>query len=395
MTNIAGFTPTYDSNGNVTTDTLHTYIWNVDGRPVTVDSVNLTYDALGRMVEQNRSGTYAEIVYAPTGDKIEAMNGQSVTKTIVPLPGGAVASNSSAGPLYHHPDHLGSTRFVSTSSRTMYYDGAYAPFGEPYAQSGTSDLSFTGMNQDTVAGLYDFPAREYSIQGRWPSPDPAGVSATCTKNPQTQNRYAYVTNNPLSYVDPLGFQGFGPKGGGDCDPFFEDCSPPPCDPFFDPFCFGGCDPTVDPFCGIGPVGGGGGGGGGGRGGNPEKPPRPFPWPMMPLGFFQGFEGQNGNTQTLKLTRATCTETKDRGGPGYELGCWWKSSTQTMVATAPCSFHATEYALGGCVDQHTAYETLPDGSFDTITCAPEVEIDLNCDEFSAKRPFFLRVGHRLM
>src|SRR5258708_37801892 len=106
------------------------------------------------------------------------MNGQSVTEIIVPLPGGAVVSSSSAGPrLYHHPDHLGSARFVSTSSRTMYYDGAYAPFGEPYAQSGTSDLSFTGMKQDTVAGLYNFPARESGIQGPRPSPPPAGLPA--------------------------------------------------------------------------------------------------------------------------------------------------------------------------------------------------------------------------
>src|SRR5712671_947948 len=78
---------------------------------------------------------------------------------------------------YGHPDHLGSTRFASTPSRTMYFDGAYAPFGEPYAQSGTADPSFTGQRQDTVAGLYDFPAREYSYQGRWSSPDPAGLAS--------------------------------------------------------------------------------------------------------------------------------------------------------------------------------------------------------------------------
>ena len=50
--------------------------------------------------------------------------------------------------------------------RAMYSDTAYAPFGEPYAQAGTPDLSFTGQNQDTVGGLYDFLFREYSIQGR-------------------------------------------------------------------------------------------------------------------------------------------------------------------------------------------------------------------------------------
>jgi RHS repeat-associated protein len=102
----------------------------------------------------------------------------------------------------------------------MYYDGAYAPFGEPYAQSGTADPAFTGQRQDTVAGLYDFPARQYSYQGRWSSPDPAGLAAVDPFNPQSWNRYAYVLNNPLAMIDPLGLCGGGPGDSGDpCVPF--------------------------------------------------------------------------------------------------------------------------------------------------------------------------------
>src|ERR1700730_1856538 len=136
---------------------------------------------------------------------MQIMNGQAPpVKSFVPLPAGGTAIYSATGVYYHPPDHLGSSRLISTSNRTMSYDGAYAPFGEPYAQAGTSDLSFTGQNQDTVGGLYDFPAREYSIQGRWPSPDPAGLAAVDPTNPQSWNRYTYVLNNPLALVDPLG-----------------------------------------------------------------------------------------------------------------------------------------------------------------------------------------------
>jgi RHS repeat-associated protein len=164
-----------------------------------------TFDALDRMVEQNRSGAYTQFVYAPTGFKMQILNGQTVAKNFVPLAGGGTAVfTSSSLTDVRHADWLGSSRFASTPSRTMYSDTAYAPFGEPYAQSGTTDLSFTGMNSDTTSGDYDFLYRPYSIQGRWPTPDPAGLAAVDPTNPQSWNRYAYVLNNPLSFVDPLG-----------------------------------------------------------------------------------------------------------------------------------------------------------------------------------------------
>ena len=157
------------------------------------------------MVEQNRSGAYTQIVYSPTAFKMQILNGQSVTKNFVPLAGGATAVWT--GPTLtavRHPDWLGSSRFASTPSRTMYSDAAYAPFGEPYAQSGTADLSFTGQNSDTVSNDYDFLYRPYSIQGRWPTPDPAGLASVAPSNPQSWNRYAYVLNEPLILVDPVG-----------------------------------------------------------------------------------------------------------------------------------------------------------------------------------------------
>jgi RHS repeat-associated protein len=204
MTSIGSFTPTYDGVGDVTNDSLHTYTWDAYGRPATIDSVTLTYDAFGKMVEQNRGGAYTQFVYSPTGQKMQIMNGQTSTKSLVALPGGGQAVFTASGQYYYHPDHLGSFRFGSTSTRTMYFDTAYAPFGETYASSGSTDPAFTSQRQDTVSGLYDFPAREYSIQGRWPSPDPAGPAAVDPSNPQSWNRYAYALNNPTLYVDPLG-----------------------------------------------------------------------------------------------------------------------------------------------------------------------------------------------
>ena len=199
----------YDSNGDVTSDSLHSYAWDSEGRPTTIDAITVTYDALGRTAEEDNSGSYTQIVYDPLGNKLALMNGTStMVKGFVGLPAGATAVYNASGlEYYRHPDWLGSSRFSSTPSQTMYNDLAYAPFGEQYAQSGSTgvtDTSFAGMDEDTTTSLYDAMYREYGIQGRWPSPDPAGIVAANPAIPQSWNRYAYVINNPLSLVDPSG-----------------------------------------------------------------------------------------------------------------------------------------------------------------------------------------------
>ena len=227
MSSIGSFTPTYDSNGDVLNDALHSYAWDAETRPTTIDTVTATYDALERMVEQNKGGVYTQILYSPTGFKMELMNGQSsFVKAFVPMPGGTeeVWQASGSSPYYRHSDWLGSSRFASTSTRTMYNDLAYAPFGEQYAQAGSTgvtDTSFAGNNEDTTTNLYDAYFREYGIQGRWPSPDPAGVAAVDLSNPQSWNRYAYALNNPLALTDPSGMS---PGLASDCQAEYQNCS---------------------------------------------------------------------------------------------------------------------------------------------------------------------------
>ena len=157
------------------------------------------------MAEQTTGSANSEIVYGPGGGKLALMNGSTLLKAFVPLTGGATAVYTSSGLAYYrHTDHLGTSRLSSTPTNTVYSDTAYSAFGEPYAQVG-ADPSFTGQNQDTTAGLYDFLFREHDPnQGRWASPDPLGLAAVNPSNPQSWNRYAYVLNNPMALVDPSG-----------------------------------------------------------------------------------------------------------------------------------------------------------------------------------------------
>jgi RHS repeat-associated protein len=78
---------------------------------------------------------------------------------------------------------------------------------------------------------YDTPNRElHPIQGRWLSPDPAGLVAVDPSNPQTWNRYVYVLNNPLGYIDPDGLDCVYLNGAGngvqsiDHQSNFEECT---------------------------------------------------------------------------------------------------------------------------------------------------------------------------
>src|SRR5204863_7143384 len=72
---------------------------------------------------------------------------------------------------------------------------------------------FTGHERDFAGGqgredshYTDYMhARDYSpVQGRFLSVDPAMDVKSNLKNPQGWNRYAYVVNNPIRYVDPDG-----------------------------------------------------------------------------------------------------------------------------------------------------------------------------------------------
>ena len=257
----------YDANGNLLNDSFHTYTWNASSRPITIDTIGLTYDAFDRMVEQNKSGTFYQVVYTPLGSKLGIFQGQTIQQLYLPLPGGAQAEYLSWGlSHYRHADWLGSNRLESSTTRTILDNNAYAPFGEPYAQTGNGEISFTGQNKDTDWLQYDFLARQYDPkQGRWISPDPAGLGAVDLVNPQTWNRYAYVANNPLGNVDPLGLFSPGPCGvngcgGGGFDPCF----------FSGLFCGNPVGPPGPP---DGPPGGGGGGHKPGKpAGPPPKPP---------------------------------------------------------------------------------------------------------------------------
>ena len=115
--------------------------------------------------------------------------------------------DSSGTVRYYWGDHLGTTRIVTDAAGNVCYDADFYPFqGEraPYVSNCTPAYKFAGMKFDQESGNYYTLNRSYPPNlGRWLSPDPVAGSIY---NPQSLNRYAYVLNNPVNFIDPLGLQ---------------------------------------------------------------------------------------------------------------------------------------------------------------------------------------------
>ena len=205
---LGGVPASYDANGNMLTDSpAFAFAWSAANVPITINStIGATYDALGRVVESASGAAYTQFIYRASGDKLAQMNGSTLVKAAMPLPGGGTAVYNNTGFSHlRHKDWLGSSRLATKWDHSVYAKESYAPFGETYNENATGDRSFTGQDQDTTQGLYDFLFRRHNpISGRWISPDPAGWDAVDPADPQSLDRYAYVRNSPMVYVDPDG-----------------------------------------------------------------------------------------------------------------------------------------------------------------------------------------------
>ncbi len=131
------------------------------------------------------------------------------------------AGGSSSGARYVISDMRGSTRTVMNNSgvgtSTVVARHDYAPFGEELWSGtgmrtsgqgyGTADgirQKFGMMERDDASGLDHTWWRKYdNFAGRWTSPDPA-LSSMLTSDPQSFNRYTYVQNDPVNFMDPTG-----------------------------------------------------------------------------------------------------------------------------------------------------------------------------------------------
>jgi RHS repeat-associated protein len=204
----------YDFSGNLSGDGVHNYIYDGEGRLVTVDQ---------------GLGTEADYVYDANNWRVKRTTGAAATTTYyVWSAGQVIAEYSNATPtatasiMYYHPDQL-STRLITDGSATVVGTEDVMPFGEdpgnpPLGTSGAglSDKHrFTNYERDAETGVDYAMNRHYvSSNGRFMQPD---VISGSIGDPQSLNRYSYSLNDPKNLSDPSGLQyvdgGDGPPPG--------------------------------------------------------------------------------------------------------------------------------------------------------------------------------------
>ena len=129
---------------------------------------------------------------------------------------------------FYHPDHLGSSNYITDTNGSLYQHLEYFPFGETWVEEASNTQRtpylFTGKELDPETGLYYFGARYYDPRTSvWQSGDPAfrDYVPSATKdtgaelggmggvfNSLNLHVYGYAHQNPVGVLDPSGEKAF-------------------------------------------------------------------------------------------------------------------------------------------------------------------------------------------
>ncbi len=125
---------------------------------------------------------------------------------------------------FYHPDHLGSSAYITDAKGGIYQHLEYLPFGETFVEEVSSTQRtpywFTAKELDEETGLYYFGARYYDVRTSvWNAVDPILGQYLPTGDTEKDKNlpgmggvfnsfnmglYTYSHTNPIKYVDPDG-----------------------------------------------------------------------------------------------------------------------------------------------------------------------------------------------
>jgi RHS repeat-associated protein len=206
----------YDAAGNVIVDGKYRagqqYGYDGNGRQRWTASGDGTqaawavYDGAGQRVQSSSGAQTGTFVYDIFGQMVAEYGGQG---------------SSTSGTHYVMSDAQGSTRVIMNSNAAITARHDYLPFGEEikvgtagagmrsssqgYEQADSLRQKYAGMERDDSGVDHTLWRKYESRSGRWTTPDPYNGSMN-VGDPQSFNRYSYVSNDPTNLVDPTGLK---------------------------------------------------------------------------------------------------------------------------------------------------------------------------------------------
>ena len=219
LTAIGGAAPTYDARGNLTSDPTsgRTYAYSSENLLTSASGgATLAYDPLLRLRQVAAASTtrfgYDGLAMIAEADASNAIQrryvfGPADDEPLVQYEGAGITDRR-----WLHADERGSVVAISDAGGNAITINRYDEYGKPQATN-AGRFQYTGQAWLPEIGAYYYKARVYVPQlGRFLQTDPIGVGRGI-------NLYAYVGNDPVNWVDPLGFVPCNLFTGVHCDEF--------------------------------------------------------------------------------------------------------------------------------------------------------------------------------
>ncbi|MGH7205793.1 MAG: DUF6531 domain-containing protein [Nitrospiraceae bacterium] len=230
QTQFGSATLAYDANGNLTNDGTNTYTWDARNRLVGISggaTASFVYDSVGRRTNKTINGVATQFLYDGNDIVQEIQSGVPVATYLRSLNidemFGILRQDGTYFSIY---DGLGSTLALTNQAGTSPVQYTYEPFGKTQSSNPAfaNPFQFTGRENDQTA-LYYYRARYHSpLHQRFLSEDPLNIAAAINlrstpsrqfdsflysqlllRDPRSQHPYQYVSNNPLLFIDPSGW----------------------------------------------------------------------------------------------------------------------------------------------------------------------------------------------